>query len=479
MTGNISNKVLEATELEPTYRAVEDRVDPLGLLLLLEKVCTKNSINNVEALRTEWQNLTYSDGMCIFAYMNRFDALVKNIDRASGTGEKVRDCDKVYRLRQAIPESTARVLLVTAFAHEKGDKEYPSYDWGGRAYRVDVDPYAVGEDDPQPIEGNYLANWTGRCSVAAKHEEPDESEVDYTPDTPKSESQEDEVREDQSQEAEETTAANTIATPTPVILPDPDSATAPASLPPHTLTFNGRQWTMAELEALTAQQNDTNAKRLRAAGWGVLNSKAPKPPTLSPPLPQAPAILETETTLAHPAEGAAESSASPASVLPEETPAPAPAHVPQAEPELPSETAWSTTARIRIRAQRDQKKNIETEEAPITLDVWVAVKNCRSRDPKDYTKLYNAVMSATQPYWNDPLRWNSYKYPAGHPTSSREKVLPNDGPSMAKRELQRREKETESRERRLAERQEKDAQGLQRMKDMLTQRVTKAPAMGK
>ncbi|KAJ1430049.1 hypothetical protein B484DRAFT_463188 [Ochromonadaceae sp. CCMP2298] len=421
MTGNISNKVLEATELEPTYRAVEDRVDPLGLLLLLEKVCTKNSINNVEALRTEWQNLTYSDGMCIFAYINRFDALVKNIDRASGTGEKVRDCDKVYRLRQAIPESTARVLLVTAFAHEKGDKEYPSYDWckrvatnfykdkstvnhneeddnstgnafavrqsnssnprggkhqrtdgrnepgksqnnteqrrpnikptdfcttcgkssdvhitAGRAYRVEVDPYAVGEDDPQPIEGNYLANWTGRCSVAAKHEEPDESEVDYTPDTPESESQEDEVREEQSQEAEaEATTTNTTSIPTPAILPDSDSATAPAPSPTHTLTFNGRQWTMAELEALTAQQNDKNASRLRAAGWGVLNSRAPTPPTLSPPLPQAPAILETETTLAHPEEGAAESSASPAPVLPEETPAPASEHVPQAEPEVP------------------------------------------------------------------------------------------------------------------------------------------------
>ncbi|KAJ1389113.1 hypothetical protein B484DRAFT_409431, partial [Ochromonadaceae sp. CCMP2298] len=105
--------------------------------------------------------------------------------------------------------------------------------------KVDVDPYAVGEDDPQPIEGNYLANWTGRCSVAAKHEEPGESEVDYTPDTPESESQEDE----------------------------------------------------------------------------------------------APAILATETTLAHPEEGAAESSASHAPVLSEETPAPAPEHVPQAEPE--------------------------------------------------------------------------------------------------------------------------------------------------
>jgi hypothetical protein len=39
---------------------------------------------------------------------------------------------------------------------------------------------------------------------------------------------------------------------------------------------------------------------------------------------------------------------------------------------------------------------------------------------------------------------------------------------MAKREMQRREKETEDREKRRAERQEKDAQSLQRMKNMLT-----------
>jgi hypothetical protein len=47
-------------------------------------------------------------------------------------------------------------------------------------------------------------------------------------------------------------------------------------------------------------------------------------------------------------------------------------------------------------------------EVPMTLEVWVKVKNCRSRDPKDYIKLYNAVMAATQPYWNDPVRYNSY-----------------------------------------------------------------------
>jgi hypothetical protein len=128
-TGNITDKVIDATELESTYRAIEDKVDPLGLLLLLEKVCTRNSVNNVEALRTEWQDLRYRDGDCIFGFFNRFDALVKNIDRASGTGEAIRDWDKVYRLRQALPEPKARQILVTAFAYDRTEKEYPSYDW--------------------------------------------------------------------------------------------------------------------------------------------------------------------------------------------------------------------------------------------------------------------------------------------------------------------------------------------------------------
>ncbi|KAJ1397613.1 hypothetical protein B484DRAFT_406915 [Ochromonadaceae sp. CCMP2298] len=62
MTVNISNKVIDATELDPIYRAIEDRVYPLGLYLLLEKVCTKTSMNNVEALRTQWQELCYIEG---------------------------------------------------------------------------------------------------------------------------------------------------------------------------------------------------------------------------------------------------------------------------------------------------------------------------------------------------------------------------------------------------------------------------------
>jgi hypothetical protein len=157
--------------------------------------------------------------------------------------------------------------VVDRFNKQKNGRSTPKNNVprAGRAYRVEVGPYAVGEDDPQPIEGNYLANWTGRCSVAARHEEPDETEVDYTPDTPESGSQEDEVREAQSQEAEaETSTTNTTAIPTPVILPDSDSVTAAAPSPTHTLTFNGRQWTMAQLEALTAQQNNKNSDRLRA-----------------------------------------------------------------------------------------------------------------------------------------------------------------------------------------------------------------------
>ncbi|KAJ1414613.1 hypothetical protein B484DRAFT_467348 [Ochromonadaceae sp. CCMP2298] len=558
MTGNITDKVIDAAELEPTYRKIEDSVDPLGLLILLEKVCTKNSVNNVEALRTDWQELRYKEGDCVFAFFNRFDALIKIIDRASGVGDKIRDWDKIYRLRQALPLKEARSILVTAFTHERTDKEYPSYDWckrvttnyyrnastfnnddddspgnaysirqsdnrnprggkfartdsrnervksqndadlrrpnikptdfcttcgessdvhittvcpklkvkcpiqgcrgyhmdifcffnpkskyaypdvvdrfnkeqkhggkstsrnntprAGRAYRVEADPYAVGEDDPQPIEGNFLANWNGRCNVASKHEEPEEAEVDYSPDTPESGSHESVAGEVQSEEEVTAGATNTTVILTPAIVPDP----------PHTLTFNGRQWTMAQLEALTAQQNNKNATRLRSAGWGVLNSRTPTPPALSPPVSESPAPVETEVAPAHPEEGAAHNNTPPAPRSPEQQPpVPPPESVSSVHPEegavtgtpavhkgceekattpsaestkakakkdtrdkrdkkassptqvipaagptvttappakLSSETAWSATGRENIRAQREQQKNLESAQ---------------------------------------------------------------------------------------------------------------------
>ncbi|KAJ1387948.1 hypothetical protein B484DRAFT_460772, partial [Ochromonadaceae sp. CCMP2298] len=409
-----------------------------------------------------WQELRYKDGDCVFTFLNRFDALIKNIDRASGTGDKIRDWDKVYRLRQSLPLKDARTILVTAFTHERTDSEYPSYDWckrvttnyyrhvstvnnnnddddspgnaysirqsdnrnprggkfartdsrnervksqndaeprrpnikptdfcttcgessdvhitaacpklkvkcpiqgcrgyhmdifgffnpkskyaypdvvdrfnkeqknggkhtsktyapkAGRAYRVEADPYAVGEDDPQPIEGNYLANWNGRCNVASKHEEPEETEVDYSPDTPESGSQESVTGEVQSEEEVTAATTNTTVIPTPVSVPDTGTAIAAAPSPTHTLTFNGRQWTMAQLEALTSQQNDKNATRLRAAGWGVLNSRNPTPPTPSPPASKSPAPVETEVASAHPQEGAAQTNTPPAPKSPEQ-----------------------------------------------------------------------------------------------------------------------------------------------------------------
>jgi hypothetical protein len=81
------------------------------------------------------------------------------------------------------------------------------------------------------------------------------------------------VGEIESQEAEdeESGGRDTTTAPIPDILPASPAARTAAPSPPHTLTFYGRQWTMAQLEELTSQQNDKNASRMRAAGWGVLN----------------------------------------------------------------------------------------------------------------------------------------------------------------------------------------------------------------
>jgi hypothetical protein len=56
MTGNISNKVLEATELEPTYRAVEDRVDPKGTIP--HPQTTKTTKPNAKLTRTKPSQLS-------------------------------------------------------------------------------------------------------------------------------------------------------------------------------------------------------------------------------------------------------------------------------------------------------------------------------------------------------------------------------------------------------------------------------------
>ncbi|KAJ1401495.1 hypothetical protein B484DRAFT_405704 [Ochromonadaceae sp. CCMP2298] len=113
MTSAISRKVMDATEMEPTYKTIETQVSSLGLYLLLEQVCTKNSVNNVEMLRTKLMDHHYEEGDCVYAFITELDALFKSIDMASGADGQIRDHDKVYRLREALPKNPLyKTLLI-------------------------------------------------------------------------------------------------------------------------------------------------------------------------------------------------------------------------------------------------------------------------------------------------------------------------------------------------------------------------------
>jgi hypothetical protein len=130
MTSAITRKVMDATEMEPTYKAIETQVSSLGLYLLLEQVCTKNNVNNVEMLRTKLIDHQYSDGDCVYGFLTELDALFKAIDMAGGEEGQMKDHDKVYRLREALPKREIyKSLLMSAHTHVRGDPEYPTYEW--------------------------------------------------------------------------------------------------------------------------------------------------------------------------------------------------------------------------------------------------------------------------------------------------------------------------------------------------------------
>ncbi|KAJ1432931.1 hypothetical protein B484DRAFT_461616, partial [Ochromonadaceae sp. CCMP2298] len=93
MTSAITRKVMDATEMEPTYKAIETQVSSLGLYLLLEQVCTKNNVNNVEMLRTKLIDHQYSDGDCVYGFLTELDALFKAIDMAGGAEGQMKDHD--------------------------------------------------------------------------------------------------------------------------------------------------------------------------------------------------------------------------------------------------------------------------------------------------------------------------------------------------------------------------------------------------
>jgi hypothetical protein len=96
MTSAITRKVMDATEMEPTYKTIETQVSSLGMYLLLEQVCTKNSVNNVEMLRTKLMDHRYTDGDCVYGFLTELDALFKAIDMAGGAESQITDCAKPY-----------------------------------------------------------------------------------------------------------------------------------------------------------------------------------------------------------------------------------------------------------------------------------------------------------------------------------------------------------------------------------------------
>ncbi|KAJ1420039.1 hypothetical protein B484DRAFT_400017, partial [Ochromonadaceae sp. CCMP2298] len=106
------------------------QVSSLGLYLLLEQVCTKNNVNNVEMLRTKLIDHQYNDGDCVYGFLTELDALFKAIDMAGGEEGQMKDHDKVYRLREALPKREIyKSLLMSAHTHVRGDPEYPTYEW--------------------------------------------------------------------------------------------------------------------------------------------------------------------------------------------------------------------------------------------------------------------------------------------------------------------------------------------------------------
>ncbi|KAJ1428278.1 hypothetical protein B484DRAFT_431286, partial [Ochromonadaceae sp. CCMP2298] len=158
MTSAISRKVMDATEMEPTYKTIETQVSSLGLYLLLEQVCTKNSVNNVEMLRTKLIDHHYQEGECVYAFITELDALFKSIDMASGADGQIRDHDKVYRLREALPKTPVyKTMLMSAHTHVRGDPEYPTYEWCKRVVTNFLHDKSVNLNEEDDDRGTSLS----------------------------------------------------------------------------------------------------------------------------------------------------------------------------------------------------------------------------------------------------------------------------------------------------------------------------------
>jgi hypothetical protein len=119
--------ILSAVEQEPTYLQVQMDCDSLELYLLMEKVCMKRVMNNAEAHRTRWYELKFVLEGDIFGFFNEFEEMKDNILQATGEEDNIKDPDIVYRLREAMPESISKVVLLDThtLTLTKEDEDYP------------------------------------------------------------------------------------------------------------------------------------------------------------------------------------------------------------------------------------------------------------------------------------------------------------------------------------------------------------------
>ncbi|KAJ1424659.1 hypothetical protein B484DRAFT_432311 [Ochromonadaceae sp. CCMP2298] len=255
MTSAITRKVMDATEMEPTYKKVKTQVSSLGLYLLLEQVCTKNSVNNVEMLRIKLIDHHYVDSDCIYAFITELDSLFRFIDLANRYNAEQKNHGK-----KPIIHNTPR----------GGDSGDSSRDYRGRSYRVAREEAEIAEEAEGPVrmDGNYLSSGYsgGRCSVATCYVEADGTGVDYgnTPDTsPVREEQESDMMVEDCEIQEEEIVESETILPELEVIPAPPSAQSTAhAQSPHRINVSvqGGQgvngYTIAELETALAQRRE-------------------------------------------------------------------------------------------------------------------------------------------------------------------------------------------------------------------------------
>jgi hypothetical protein len=156
---------MQAVEQEDTYKTVQLGCNTLGLYLLLEKVCLKQNINNAELYRTQWADLKYDPSECVYEFFNEFEQAITNINDSS-TGlaegeEAVKDYDKTFRLREALPTDIAQTVMLEAYMHTHADPEYPLYSSAKSRTVTYMTNFLSNEYDNEP-------NREGRAMIAQR-----------------------------------------------------------------------------------------------------------------------------------------------------------------------------------------------------------------------------------------------------------------------------------------------------------------------